>query len=253
MDTILLNINNLSFKYKNSKYLFTDFSASVNAGMFIAVLGANGAGKSTLLKMLSGIERVSSGDIFIRNKSIQEMSAGYLAKQVSYSGTGRHKLPYTTVRQYITLGKFPYRTFFKHNSDDISIDKIIKQSNLELFEHKQVNTLSDGEYQRVNIARVLAQETPLILFDEPAAFLDFETKHKVYKHLKSICAEQLKTIILATHDLNEVLRFADELWLIKDEKFTCGNPYELIENKIFESFFSEEVIYDSKIKKLYFP
>lgn len=243
----ILKTKNLSIGYRSKKgqtVIASNLNIELQQGTLVCILGKNGIGKSTLLRTLSKVQPKLSGDILIYNKNLNSYSEIDLSKTMSLVLT--EKLPESnlTVFELIALGRQPYTNWVgKLLQSDI--DKVIEAMKLTKIEHLSQNKyyeLSDGQLQRVLISRALAQETELIILDEPTAHLDVLHKMESFKLLKKLASELNKTIIISTHEIHLALQTADELWLMTDDKFIAGNPQKLIENKNVDMLFESEKI-----------
>jgi len=244
----ILKTENLSVGYTNKKkktVIASNLNIELQKGKFVCILGKNGIGKSTLLRTLSKVQPILSGGVMIHDKNLNSYSETELSKTMSLVLT--EKLPESnlTVFELIALGRQPY-TNWVGALTKIDIDKIHKAMSLTRIEHlsqKKYYELSDGQLQRVLISRALAQETELIILDEPTAHLDVLHKMKSFKLLKELTSELNKTIIISTHEIHLALQTADELWLITDDEFITGTPKKLIENKSIEKLFSSKTVH----------
>ena len=251
MEEKTVEIRNLSIGYKTKsavKPLMENLTADLFGGELTCLLGANGVGKSTLLRTLSGFLPKFKGNIHILGKSINDYSDKELAQTIGVVLTERPNVGDLTVTELIGLGRSPYTGFFgRLNSiDETVVKNVITLIKIEELAERQVLTLSDGEWQKVMIAKTLAQETPLIYLDEPTAFLDFPSKVEIMRILLGLTRHAGKTVFLSTHDLELALQIADKLWLMdKNNGITVGTPNELRINGSIESFFScEGVVFD---------
>ena len=214
-------------------------------------MGANGVGKSTLLRTLSGFLPKLAGEIQILGKAIGDYTDKELARTIGVVLTERPNVGDLTVTELIGLGRSPYTGFFGRLNpiDENAVENVISLIKIKELADRQVMTLSDGEWQKVMIAKTLAQETPLIYLDEPTAFLDFPSKVEIMRLLLNLTRHADKTIFLSTHDLELALQIADTLWLMdKKNGMTVGTPDELRLNGSIENFFScEGVVFDREI------
>ncbi len=244
---IILKTENLSIGYSTKKeqtVIASDLNIELQEGKFVCILGKNGIGKSTLLRTLSKVQPKLSGDVFIHNKKLTSYSEIELSKAMSLVLT--EKLPESnlTVFELVALGRQPY-TNWVGKLTAIDIDKVheaMQLTKIEYLSQKKYYELSDGQLQRVLISRALAQETKLIILDEPTAHLDVLHKMESFKLLKKLASELNKTIIVSTHEIHLALQAADELWLMTDDEFIAGKPQKLIENKSVEKLFSPETV-----------
>lgn len=203
---------------------------SIMRGEFIALLGPNGAGKSTLLRTLAGFQPLLSGSIIYNNKEFGTYSRQEIASMVSVVLTGRPAMTQTTVRQLVGMGRSPYTGFWGRlrGDDDRKIDSALRMTGVSQLADRLVDTLSDGECQRVMIAKALCQETDVILLDEPTAFLDFPGKVEMMQLLRRLAHEQNKCILLSTHDINLALHTADRLMLMDKAKGFCCDTTDVL-------------------------
>lgn len=228
-----IRVENLVTGYidRNRRITVTDgVTASLRSGELTCLLGPNGAGKSTLLKTLSAFQPPLSGKILIEGKDLTEYRPEELAKVIGVVLTERLSLTNMSVEELIGLGRSPYTGFWGAltDRDREIVDEAISLVRIDDLRHRTVNTLSDGERQKVMIAKALAQETPVIFLDEPTAFLDYPSKVEIMQLLQSLSRMKDKTVFLSTHDLELALQIADRVWLIdKPHGVTIGTPEDL--------------------------
>lgn len=246
-----IDIQHLSIGYsskKNSITVAENITSSIFSGELTCLLGANGIGKSTLLRTLSAFQPKLSGSIYIRGKEIKEYSEKEFATLASVVLTEKFDIKNMSARELIGLGRSPYTGFWgKLNKEDKEIvDKAIAMVKIENLSHRMVHTLSDGERQKVMIAKALAQETPIILLDEPTAFLDFPSKVEIMQLLHQLSRKTNKTIFLSTHDLELALQIADKIWLMdRQSGIKTGTPEDLSLDGSLSSFFARKgIIFD---------
>ena len=223
-------------------------SASLHGGELTCLLGPNGAGKSTLLRTLSGFLPPLDGEIFIEGKRLSAHTPAELAKVIGVVLTERLHLNNMTVEELVGLGRSPYTGFWGRLSGD---DRRIVNRSMELvrvdgMRGRMVSTLSDGERQKVMIAKALAQETPVIFLDEPTAFLDYPSKVEIMQLLLSLAHGEGKTVFLSTHDLELSLQIADRIWLVdKSKGVVTGTPEDLsLAGEMGRFFEREGVVFD---------
>lgn len=218
------------------------------AGKLVCLLGANGAGKSTLIKTLSGIQVPLSGQVFIEDKLISKLSPQELATKLSLVLTETVRSWNLDVYSLISLGRFPYTGWLGNLSDEdlAIINFAIEAVNLLDFINRKVDELSDGEKQRVMLARALVQDTGLIILDEPTAHLDIPNRISLMGLLHTLSREQHKAILISTHELDLALQIADEIWLFDGNgNLITGTPEELVMNDHFSSVFDKKgTLYD---------
>jgi iron complex transport system ATP-binding protein len=197
----MITIEHVEIGY--AKKLFVADNLTFLAGQVYALIGRNGTGKSTFLKTLSGEIPCLKGKILLQGKDVRQLTAHEKSKQIAVVESKFEGISFLTVQEYIALGRAPYTDLFGRMSDeDLTIVKdISKELKLEHLLDKDTVSISDGERQMAMIARALAQETPLILLDEPSAFLDFVNRQLLIENLIAIARKMNKCIILSTHDL----------------------------------------------------
>lgn len=215
-----MHTTNLHIGYHNRPVVFSNISFSAQPGDMIALLGVNGIGKSTLLRTLSGLQPALSGEIVIGGKNLSQTTAPERATLVSVVLTEKLIIDNITVRNLIALGRSPYTGWLGQltKEDEQLIGEIIALLKLENLQHKFFNELSDGEKQKVLIARALCQQTPVIILDEPTAFLDFRNKRDILQTLRNICNTLHKTVILSTHDIEAALEYCNKCWVMTEQK-----------------------------------
>lgn len=239
-----ITINHLSTGYlgkKGTKVIAKDINATLYSGELTCLLGANGAGKSTLLRTLSAFLRPISGEILIQGKPLDKYSDKALARVIGVVLTEKCHLRNMTVHELIGMGRSPYTGFWGTLTakDRQIVDESIALVGIETLAQRMVHTLSDGERQKVMIAKALAQETPVIFLDEPTAFLDYPSKVEIFQLLYALSHSMNKTIFLSTHDLELALQIADQVWLMDRERgVTVGTPSGLALDGSLESFFA---------------
>lgn len=222
-----------------------DINATLEKGELVSLLGPNGAGKSTLLKTLCGFLPPLKGEIRIEGKGIEYYKREELARIIAVVLTERPAVISMTVEEMVAIGRSPYTGIRGRLTPGDR--EIVRQSmdfmGITGMRERRVDTLSDGERQKVMIAKALAQETPIILLDEPSAFLDFPSKVELMISLRKLAHEQKKIIMLSTHDLNVALELSDRLFLIdKNIGAEFGSTEELASNGSLEKFFRSEYI-----------
>lgn len=217
----MLQLDKVSIGY-SGKVIASDLTAVLPTGSLTALVGCNGCGKSTLLRTLAGLQPVLGG----------EMSPQPSADDVAVVLTERIDVPALTVDDLVALGRIPYTglTGRLTPKDREATDRAVVLCGLEHLRKRQLSQLSDGERQRAMIARAIAQDTPIILLDEPTAFLDFPAKVETLRLLARLAHEADKTILLSTHDLEIAFQLADRLWLMAEGRLTEGTPTALAAN-----------------------
>lgn len=214
---VVLSFENLFTGYAD-RVVSKGVTADLLSGKVTCLLGPNGAGKSTLLRTLAGYQAPLSG----RMDSLSPESLGVVL-------TERMEAQGLSVWEVVALGRHPYTGYFGRLSseDDKKVDKALALVAMESFAARRFASLSDGEKQKVMIAKALAQETPVILMDEPSAFLDFPSKVSLMMLLQSLAHDQGKAILISTHDVGIATKTADLLWLMQNGGMVVGTPGEL--------------------------
>lgn len=208
-----ITLSHLSVGYKIGHAVVSDINLTLQSGKLASLIGANGVGKSTLLKTLTGFLPKLEGSLLLDGKDISEFSQRALARQISIVLTQKPDVQNLTVEEIVGLGRSPYTGFFGklHANDQQIVDESITAVGIEKLKNRMIQTLSDGERQKVMIAKALAQQTPVIFLDEPTAFLDFSSKVETFQLLQRMAHEMGKLILLSSHDLELAVRFSDTL------------------------------------------
>ena len=224
-ETIQLRDLSIGYQTKHSvKTVAAGINGAIRSGELTCLLGANGVGKSTLLRTLAAFQPAISGEIFISRKAeggtrkeISSLSDKELSKLIGVVLTEKPDVRNMSVRELVSLGRSPYTGFWgTYTDEDLRIvDEAIEMVGITDLVRRPVHTLSDGERQKVMIAKALAQQTPVIFLDEPTAFLDYPSKVEVLQLLRRISREAEKTIFLSTHDVELALQLADTIWLMR--------------------------------------
>lgn len=244
-----LNTGNLSIGYQTAKssgnVLHHGINLELHTGEITCLLGPNGSGKSTLIRTLCGLQKSLEGIVTIDGKNIRKTLPVELSKLVSVVLTGQLEISNISVFALVAYGRSPYTGFFGKldGNDQEIVEKALQSTGIEHLRDRKFETLSDGEKQKALIAKSLAQETPLILLDEPTAFLDFPGKVEIMQLLRNTAWEQGKAILLSTHDINLAIQFADRMWLMGNDKpIVTGVPEDLVLNGAIAGFFDKEKI-----------
>jgi iron complex transport system ATP-binding protein len=243
----ILSFNSLKIGYvsgRTESVLLPPLTASAGSGELIAVIGRNGIGKSTLLRTLTGIQKPLGGEIFFSDKSITDYSKMDLARKVGYISTEVVKASNMSVYDLVALGRFPYTNWIGkiEKEDHLAIMDALKKTSMESFSARFIAELSDGERQKAMIARILAQDTGIMIMDEPTAFLDIAGKYEIFHLLDMFSAKSDKTIIFSTHDLQMALVHSDKIWLITGNELAEGSPEDLMISGAFDHLFDSSVV-----------
>lgn len=246
-----IHIESLSIGYPgkdNHKVVAEDICAGINSGELTCLLGANGVGKSTLLRTLSAFQPKLKGKIEVLGKDLARYTDKQLSTVLGVVLTEKCDIRNMTAEELIGLGRSPYTGFWGRlrGRDKEVVQESIALVKIENLAHRMVHTLSDGERQKVMIAKALAQETPVIYLDEPTAFLDFPSKVEIMQLLHRLTRETDKTIFLSTHDLELALQIADKIWLMdKVNGLSIGTPEDLSLSGRLSNFFARKgIVFD---------
>lgn len=239
----MLQLQQLTIGYGTTA-LTAPLTATLPVGTLTALVGRNGCGKSTLLRTLAGLHEPLSGEVRVGQRVVAQLSSQQRAREFALVLTDRTPPPLLTVTQLVALGRRPHTSWLGGfcSVDHAVVEAAMAECGVLSFADRPLTTLSDGEWQRAMIARALAQATPLILLDEPTAFLDFPAKVETLSLLSRIAWEQQKTILLSTHDLEITFQLADRLWLLHDRRLYEGTPKALADAGILGRTFTSDAL-----------
>ena len=239
---------------KGKKVVQSNVDLTLYSGEVTCLLGLNGAGKSTLIRTLCGFQPPLEGEVLLRGKSLSKYSQNEFAREVGVVLTERTNAGGITVYELVSLGRHPYTGFFGNlrPADHKIIEESLQAAGIAHKSSNYVSELSDGERQKVMIAKVLAQQCPIIVLDEPTAFLDITARIETMVLLRRLAKEQNKAIVLSTHDIDSAIGMADTLWLLsKGKEVRSGSPEDLIMDGTMSEFLSKEnIVFDSNTGKL---
>ncbi|GAB5564563.1 MAG: ABC transporter ATP-binding protein [Winogradskyella sp.] len=244
---IILKANNLSIGYKTKKtksVVSSNINFELEKGQLIGLVGANGIGKSTLLRTLIKVQPELSGTIKINDKDISTVPSQHLAKELSIVLTDDLTSKNLTVYELIALGRHPYTNWIGTLSleDKTIIDNAITLVNITDLKHKRCYELSDGQLQKVMIARALAQDTDIIILDEPTTHLDMYHKAYILKLLQKLTKETGKTILFSSHEIDLAIQLCNTMIVMLKDKVVCDQPCNLISKGVFDSLFPKDLI-----------
>lgn len=248
---IILKTKNLAIGYwqkKKPETIISNINLEIEKGKLITVLGKNGIGKSTFLRTLSKVQKPISGNVFIHQKNIETLTEKQLSTKLSLVLTERLPESQLTVFELIALGRQPYTNWIDKlsNTDIEKIENAIQQTDIQHLKNRRFYELSDGQLQRVLIARALAQDTEIIILDEPTAHLDLHHRIKIFSLLKKLVKQTQKTILISTHEINLAIQLSDKIILFSNNKTHFGTSEELINNNAFENLFPNNLLNFSK-------
>ena len=248
----ILKTENLAIGYTSKKEAITiakNINITLKKGELISLVGANGIGKSTLLRTVTQVQDKLSGTILLNQKPLDNYTNLDLARSMSLVLTETIASKNLSVFELIALGRQPYTNWVGNLSEtDIAIvNKAIKQTNIEDLKHKKCFELSDGQLQKVMIARALAQDTDLIILDEPTTHLDMYHKAYILKLLQKIVKETGKTILFSSHEIDLAIQLCDTMVVMTNKEVVSDSPCKLIEKGTFNSLFPKDLIaFDEK-------
>ncbi|MFN2336329.1 MAG: ABC transporter ATP-binding protein [Bacteroidales bacterium] len=221
--------------------LMQHISLQAHKGELVALIGRNGTGKSTLLRTLVGLQPALGGKILLQGKELSTIGSSLLPRMVSFTSTEPMAIHNIRVRDVIALGRFPFTNWIGTITpdDEEAVNKALEATGLTQLSGRSIDNISDGERQRTLIARSLAQDTGLLVMDEPTAFLDLPSRYSIVSLLRQLTRQRDKCVIYSTHDLDTAINEADRIWLMTGEGIAEGAPEDLILNgavaKAFES------------------
>lgn len=235
----MIRLNDLTIGYGH-RILLQHASATIPAGELVALVGRNGTGKSTLLRAIAGLGERLGGEIRLDGHSLETLLPQQLATTVSFVTTERVRIPNLRCEDVVALGRAPYTNWIGRVQEQ---DKAIVERSLELvgmaaFAEKTMDRMSDGECQRILIARALAQDTPVILLDEPTAFLDLPNRYELATLLRRLAHDEGKCILFSTHDLDVALGLCDAVALIDTPDLHCLPASDMASSGHIERLFA---------------
>lgn len=251
MNQNVLHTENLSIGYKTkseTNTIIQNCDIQLQKGKLVALVGANGIGKSTLLKTITGIIPTIEGTVFLNSKKIQSFIPKDLAQELSIVLTESLPPSNLTVYEIVALGRQPYTNWLGTLSeeDKLKVEEAISLTGIEDWQHKKHYEISDGQLQKTLIARALAQDTSLIILDEPTTHLDLVHKVSLIKLLQKLTHETGKTILYSTHDIDLAIQLCDEMIVLTKNKLIQDQPCNLISNDVFAELFQNESIFFDK-------
>ncbi len=254
----ILSTSNLSIGYQTKHSTVTiaeNLNLNLLAGKLIALVGANGIGKSTLLRTIIGIQKPISGTVFLHGTNIHELDALTLAQNLSVVLTEKLPPSNLTVFELIALGRQPYTNWMGTltPTDITKVNEAMELTQISHLAHKRHYEISDGQLQKVLVARALAQDTPLIILDEPTTHLDLLHKAALFKLLKKLTQDTQKCILFSTHDIDMAIQLSDEMIIMTPETVIQDQPCNLISKGSFNTLFKDEhIFFDAEKGRFFF-
>lgn len=261
MSKEVIILKDLSIGYssrKNNHVVMDGIQASLSTGELTCLIGANGAGKSTLIRTLAGFLSPLSGKMLLAScqsseesdspspyRSITDLKPSELARQIAVVLTEKPDVGNLKVEEVVGMGRSPYTNLWGNLSkvDEQIVEEVLSQVGISALSHRLFHTLSDGERQKVMIAKALAQQTPVVLLDEPTAFLDFPSKVEILLLLRKLAHELGKTFFLSTHDLELALQLSDKLWVMNEGRLETGTPRQMADSGLLSRFIDRDDIH----------
>ena len=248
-DNTIYTTHDLAVGYRNGKTVVTllqGLNLSLEKGKLVALLGQNGAGKSTLLRALTCDERPISGSIKVNGRTLADMNQKDRSRLIGLVSTERIQAGALTVTELVGLGRQPHTGFLGRldEEDHEIVRQSMEDAGIIGKADEYMASLSDGERQKAMIARALAQQTPIIILDEPTAFLDVASRIETMRLLQTLAHDRGKAVLLSSHDISQSLMLADELWLITtDRQVITGSTSELVASGAMDRLFNNRSIH----------
>lgn len=248
-----ISTKNLNISYGNLD-IVKDLNLEIPKGKITTIIGSNGCGKSTILKTIARIIKPKSGDIYVNDKNIKEQNPRDLAKMMAVLPQSPQAPSGLTVEELIAYGRFPHQKGFgklKREDKDI-VTWALKSTGIEEFRERSIQDLSGGQRQRAWIAMALAQQTDILILDEPTTYLDLAHQLEVLKLLEELNKKQGTTIVMVIHELNNAARFADHMIGVKKGEVVCqGRAYEVMTKENLKELFNidAEIVNDPRTQK----
>jgi iron complex transport system ATP-binding protein len=252
---IYLQTYKLAVGYKQ-RPLIEDVNLEAKASQVIGLLGTNGSGKSTLLRTIMGLLPALSGKLELMGENPAGLSQREKARLVSYVGASESLPSNLHVYELVSFGRYPHSGLMSRQTreDIIKQERAMEQMQVEHLAGRQLGEISDGERQRSMIARALAQDTPLIILDEPAAHLDIQNRYELMRLLRDLAENSNKCILFSSHDLEIALNHTDMLWMINEKRMLSGLPEDLVLNGQIDRLVpSTEITFDPAQAKFVMP
>lgn len=248
----MIELKELTLGY-GQRVLLKTVNARIAGGQLVALLGRNGTGKSTLLRAMMGLEKPQSGEILLQGKRIASLKPEKLARNISFVTTDKVRIANLRCKDVVAMGRAPYTNWIGQlrPEDEKRVNDAMRLVGMADYAEKTMDKMSDGECQRIMIARALAQDTPVILLDEPTAFLDLPNRYELCLLLKRLALEEGKCILFSTHDLDIALSLCDSIMLIDNpHMYTLPTPEMVASGHIERLFRNESITFDAQEMKV---
>ncbi len=248
-----INVNHIDFKYSKKQILDIN-DILIQEGKITAIVGPNGSGKTTLIRVIAKLLKANNSSIFINDKELKDIKVLELSKMMAVLNQKDAIKEFLTVNELVEMARSPYKKRFMplSNEDMRIIDKSLEITGVKELKNRYINTLSGGEEKRVHLARLLAQDTDILILDEPINHLDIEHQKSIMELIKDLSIKEKKTIIIILHDLNFSYNYADYIIMLKDGNiYSKGIPEEVITKKSIKEVYNIdiEIIDHPKMKK----
>lgn len=239
----MIELKELTLGYEQ-RILLQGVTARVDKGQLVALLGRNGTGKSTLLRAVMGLEKPCAGQILLQGNDIATLTPEKMAQRISFVTTEKVRIAHFRCRDVVALGRAPYTNWMGQlqAEDKRRVDEALQRVGMAAYADKTMDKMSDGECQRIMIARALAQDTPVVLLDEPTAFLDLPNRYELCLLLKQLAQQSDKCILFSTHELDIALSVCDSIMLIDNPNLYCLPTGEMIQSGHIERLFRNEAV-----------
>lgn len=240
-DHLPIVVSNLSLGYDRAEPLLPQFSVSAQKGEFIALIGRNGVGKSTFIRTIFGVQQPLDGNIYLNGTSVISIPRSQRAKLIAYVPSEQMRIPNLFIRDFVALARYPHLAWPKvlTPKDRELVHEAIDMVGIGHLAYKDMTAISDGERQRAMIAFALAQDSQIILLDEPTAYLDLPNKFEVVRLLSQLSEQRNKTVIYSTHDLQGAISEVDTIWLLLHQGFVSGAPEDIALSNHFQQMLGE--------------
>ena len=237
MGEVVLNIEGLVFGHKRP-LVSQAVDLSANAGDFICLVGRNGTGKTTMLNTLIGVKKPLGGQISICGVPLSRISAREKSRFISFVPSKVEAVLNMRIRDLIAVGRSPYTNIFdrRTKADNAIIEDFIQKFGLSGIADSMIAEVSDGERQKAMICRAMVQQTPVILLDEPTAFLDYFAKRRLLSDLKDIASAENRCIIFSCHDLDVAAKYCSHIWLLDEQKLVQITVDEFLNGGYFSKY-----------------
>ena len=245
-------LNHITLSY-GSRTLLEDVTAAFAQGSLTALIGRNGTGKSTLLRAIAGLNRRYTGEILLDGRDISDMRADEMAKTLAFVTTERTRIANLKCEDVVAVGRAPYTNWIgrMQDADREIVAWSLASVGMSDYARRTMDKMSDGECQRIMIARALAQSTPVILLDEPTSFLDLPNRYELCLLLRKLTQKEGKCILFSTHDLDIALSLCDTIMLIDNPQLYSLPTNEMITSGHIERLFhNESITFDAQAMKI---